>query len=70
MRIAIDRERCIGSGNCSFYAPATFDLDDDLKVIVIDANGDSVEDITAAADGCPVKAITVQPDEPLPDVVG
>jgi ferredoxin len=63
MRIAIDRERCIGSGNCSFYAPATFDLDDDLKAVVIDPGGDTDEDVTAAADGCPVKAITLQADE-------
>ena len=27
--IRIDRDRCIGSGNCGFWAPATFDLDDE-----------------------------------------
>ncbi len=31
MRITIDREKCMGSGNCSFMAPGTFDLDDDMK---------------------------------------
>ena len=62
MRISIDRERCIGSGNCTFYAPATLDLDDELKAMVIDPDGDTLEDITAAADGCPVKAITLHAD--------
>jgi ferredoxin len=66
MRITVDRDRCIGSGNCSFYAPATFDLDDELKVTVVDPDGDSAEDQRAAADGCPVKAITLHPDGPDP----
>ena len=25
--ITVDRERCMGSGLCSFYAPNSFDLD-------------------------------------------
>jgi ferredoxin len=37
LEIHIDRERCMGSGNCAFHAPATFDLDDEMKAIVIDA---------------------------------
>jgi ferredoxin len=38
-RIVVDRDRCIGSGNCSFYAPSTFDLDDEMKSVVIDPGG-------------------------------
>ena len=66
MRLSIDRDRCIGSGNCTFYAPATFDLDGDLKAMVVDPDGDPPEDVRAAAEGCPVKAITVL-DGPAPD---
>ncbi|HET6836157.1 MAG TPA: ferredoxin [Acidimicrobiales bacterium] len=58
-RIVVDRERCIGSGNCSFYAPNTFDLDDELKSVVIDPAGDDGADARAAAEGCPVNAITI-----------
>jgi ferredoxin len=58
-RIVVDRERCIGSGNCSFYAPNTFDLDDDLKSVVIDPAGDDPADVRAAAEGCPVNAISI-----------
>jgi ferredoxin len=61
MRITVDRDRCIGSGNCSFYAPATFDLDDELKVVVRGVGGDLESDVRAAADGCPVRAITIEP---------
>ncbi len=63
MIIRVDQERCIGSGNCSFYAGATFDLDDELKVVVIagaeSGQLDAEGDIRAAAEGCPVKAITI-----------
>jgi ferredoxin len=61
MRITIDRERCMGSGNCSFMAPDTFDLDDDMKAVVIDPDGDGVDAVALAADGCPTKAITFEP---------
>ena len=58
-RIVVDRERCIGSGNCSFYAPNTFDLDDELKSVVIDPGGDDPADVRAAVEGCPVNAISI-----------
>lgn len=61
-RIVVDRERCIGSGNCCFYAPDTFDLDDELKSVVIDPGGDSPADVRAAVEGCPVNAISVEDD--------
>jgi len=59
-RIVVDRERCIGSGNCCFYAPNTFDLDDELKSVVIDPEGDDPADVRAAVEGCPVNAISIQ----------
>jgi ferredoxin len=59
-RIVIDRQRCIGSGNCSFFAPATFDLDDELKAVVVDPAGDDPSDVAAAVEGCPVNAISVE----------
>jgi ferredoxin len=55
--ITIDRETCMGSGNCGFYAPATFDLDDDMKAIVVDPKGDPEAKIRLAAEGCPTQAI-------------
>lgn len=59
IRIEIDRDRCVGSGNCLFWAPATFDLDDDGQAVVIDPSGDAEDRIRVAAEGCPSKAITV-----------
>ena len=61
LRITIDRQRCVGSGNCLYWAPATFDLDDDGVSMVIDPVGDDDERIRVAAEGCPTRSISVEP---------
>jgi ferredoxin len=62
LEIAIDREVCMGSGNCSFWAPGVFDLDDDGVAIVIDPDGASEDKIVLAAQGCPTQAISLTKD--------
>ena len=62
MTISIDPEKCMGSGNCAFYAPATFDVGDDNVAFVLDPGGDSAEKIQLAVAGCPTQAITVGED--------
>ena len=62
LAIEINREVCMGSGNCSFWAPAVFDLDDYGVAVVIDAAGDTEEKVILAAQGCPTQAITVTRD--------
>ena len=57
--ITIDRARCMGSGNCSFWAPNTFDLDEEGFAIVVDPDGDDLSKIQNAANGCPTQAITL-----------
>ena len=39
----------MGSGNCSFWAPGVFDLDDDGVAIVIDPDGAPEDKIVLAA---------------------
>jgi ferredoxin len=58
-RIEIDANKCMGSGNCSFWAPGTFDLGDDGVAFVKDEAGDDEEKIVLAAQGCPTQAIAV-----------
>lgn len=58
-RIEIDRDACMGSGVCTVYAPATFDIDDETKSTVVDPAGNALEQIEAAAGGCPTRAIRV-----------
>jgi ferredoxin len=62
LEIKIDRELCMGSGNCSFWAPAVFDLDDEGIAVVLDPNGAPDDKIVLAAQGCPTQAITVLHD--------
>ena len=49
----------MGSGVCEVYASRTFAVDDDVKATVVDPAGDPLEQIRAAAAGCPTGAITV-----------
>ena len=62
VEIRIDREKCMGSGNCSFWAPGTFDLDDEGVAIVVNSEGDPDEKVVLAAQGCPTQAISVWRD--------
>ncbi len=57
--IRIDRDACMGSGNCSFWAPGVFDLDDDGIAIVLDPVGAPDDKVVLAAQGCPTQAIAV-----------
>jgi ferredoxin len=59
VEITIDAERCMGSGNCAFWAPQTFDIGDDNIAFVLDPDGDTEDKIRNAADGCPTQAITL-----------
>jgi len=59
VRIEIDRERCMASGNCSMWAAGVFDHDEEGIAIVVDPEGESLETVQLAATNCPVSAITV-----------
>lgn len=63
IRIEVDRDLCIGSGDCVDSAPNVFELDDDGKAIVIDPDGASTDDVIDAARNCPVTAIFVAGEE-------
>lgn len=62
LSIEINRDVCMGSGNCSFWAPGVFDLDDDGVAVVTDPEGEPEEKIILAAQGCPTQAISVSRD--------
>ncbi len=58
----IDWDRCMGSGNCVFWAPETFDLSDEGHAVVVDAAATDEERLRVAAQGCPVGAISLWRD--------
>jgi ferredoxin len=61
--VRIDRDVCMGSGNCVYEAPGAFDLDGDTIAYVVDASGAPEEKVIAAARKCPTHAITVVRDD-------
>lgn len=60
LEIEVDRDVCMGSGNCAYHAPGAFDLDEDGIAYVVDPAGAPEEAVTRAAQQCPARAITVK----------
>jgi ferredoxin len=60
--IQINRDLCMGSGNCAFWAPGVFDLDDDGIAVVLDPTAQPEDKIVLAAQGCPTQAISLTRD--------
>jgi len=56
-KIVIDRDLCIAAASCIAVTGATFQLDNENKVVVIDANTADDEMLVMAAESCPTKAI-------------
>jgi ferredoxin len=63
IRVEVDRDVCIGSGDCVDTAPDVFELDEEDKARVIDPDGASTDDVMDAAMNCPVTAIFVIGEE-------
>jgi ferredoxin len=59
MRIEIDRDVCIGTENCNRYAPGTFEVDDEGKVVQIGRDADSDDAIRTAVESCPTGALSI-----------
>jgi ferredoxin len=62
LEVEIDRDVCMGSGNCIYAAPGVFDLDDDSVAFVLDPTGSPEDKVVAAARNCPTHAITLRRD--------
>jgi ferredoxin len=60
LRVVVDRERCMGSGNCTYWAAEVFDLADDLIAVVVGDPDAHHERVLLAAEHCPTSAIRVE----------
>ncbi|WP_425834469.1 ferredoxin [Streptomyces fractus] len=58
-RVEVDRSVCIGSAMCVNAAPDGFRLDSARQSHPTDPEADANEKVLAAAEGCPVEAITL-----------
>ena len=59
LRVTIDRELCVGFGDCVTEAPEGFKLDDDSVATFLDPAAVERDRLLRACDACPVDAIAV-----------
>ena len=57
--VEIDRDVCMGSGQCVHYAPQTFAHDDEAKSVLLESPGDPFETVRTAVEACPTGALTL-----------
>lgn len=62
-RIVVNRENCVGDGLCREGAGGTFDIDEERRCAVRDAECNSPEDIFFAAWSCPNQCISLYATE-------
>ena len=62
IEVRIDNQACMGSGNCAYWAPGTFDLADEGHAVVLDPGATGEDRLQVAAEGCPVGAISLWRD--------
>ncbi len=63
MKVRVDRDLCIGVGNCFAFAPTAFELDKENKAVVLDPSSVDEDTLLEAAESCPENAIIVEDDE-------
>ena len=68
MKIKLDREKCIGCGSCQALCPKFFELQEDGKSHIKDAQKQQVEEqeviklecAESAAEACPTQCIYIE----------
>jgi ferredoxin len=60
IEIEVDRDLCVGSGNCSLRAPRTFSQEEDGLVVVGDPAASTEDELREAEDQCPASVIRLR----------
>lgn len=63
MKVTVDRELCIGIGNCIALAPTVFELDEENIAVILDPSSADDDALVEAAESCPMLAIIIEDDE-------
>lgn len=63
VRVEVDRELCIGSGNCVHLSRGAIELDDEGVASVVDGSVATSAQLRQAGRSCPTGAIAVADDE-------
>jgi ferredoxin len=59
MELHIDKDRCIGAGQCVLHAEAVFDQDDDGLVEQVGGVDGHETEVRSAVDACPAQVLSV-----------
>jgi ferredoxin len=63
MRVSVDGERCVGSGQCVDFAPKVFRQGEDgMSSVIQQPSADQEAAVREAWDSCPVMAIEISED--------
>ncbi|GAA4617734.1 ferredoxin [Saccharopolyspora hordei] len=62
MKVIVDKDACVGSGQCVLAAEDVFDQDDDGIAVLLQENPseERAEDVRQAAAVCPALAIRIE----------
>ena len=63
MKVRIDRNLCIGLGNCVAVAPTMFKLDKSNKAVVLKSESVDEDTLMSAAESCPENAVIIEDDD-------
>jgi len=59
MKVKVDKDVCVGTGNCEATCPNIFKVVDGISQVQVDTVPENEEDcVQEAVDGCPVGAIS------------
>ncbi len=63
MKVRVDRDLCIGVGNCVAFAPTVFELDQENKAVVLDPSSVDDDTLFESAKSCTEDAIILEDEE-------
>jgi len=63
VKVRIDRDLCLGVGNCVAIAPTVFKLDNENKAVVLTPSSVDNDKLLEAAESCPENAIIIEDDD-------
>ena len=63
MKVKVDRELCVGVGNCVAVAPKVFKLDQMNKAVAAESSSVEEQTLWDAAQSCPEDAIILEDDQ-------